>query len=55
MGQLYPMGAGFEALFMGDITTASDFSRIFFRILTFGIEQCEALTTIAYKVQRTSV
>ena len=40
MGQLYLVGAHFEALLMGVLMAASDFSCNFFRILTSGFEQC---------------
>ena len=39
-GQLYQLRARFEALFMGVLTAVSNLGRIFFRILTSGIEQC---------------
>ena len=39
-GQLYQVGVRFEDLFKGVLTAASDFSCNFFRILTFGFEQC---------------
>ena len=39
-GQLYHVGARFEALCKGVLIAASDFSCNFFRILTFGFEQC---------------
>ena len=38
------MGACFEALFMGVLMAALDFSCNFFRILTSGFEQCEQET-----------
>ena len=40
-GQLYHVGACFEALFMGVLTAVSNLGYIFFRILTSGLEQCE--------------
>ena len=39
-GQLYHVGAGFEAVFMGLLMAASDVSCNFFCILTSGFEQC---------------
>ena len=41
-GQLYQVGACFEALFMGVLTAVSNLGCIFFRILTSGLEQCVA-------------
>ena len=38
-GQLYYVGARFEALFMGVLTAVSYLGCIFFRILTSGLEQ----------------
>ena len=43
-GQLYHVGARFEALCKGVLMAASDFSCNFFRILTSGLEQCAAST-----------
>ena len=40
-GQLYQVGAHFEALFMSVLTAASNLGCIFFRILTYGLEQCD--------------
>ena len=38
-GQLYHVGARFEALFMGVLTAVSNLGCIFFRILISGLEQ----------------
>ena len=40
-GQLYRVGARFEALSMGVLRAVSDLGCIFFRILSSGFEQCE--------------
>ena len=47
-GQLYQVGAHFEALLMGILTAASNLGCIFFRILTYGLEQC-ACSSSGYK------
>ena len=44
------MGAHFEALYIGILIAASDCFNNFFRILTFGFEQCVKATLLGKKI-----